>query len=75
MSPKTKLLARNNKTWRGCSGSPSAPLSNYTRGQTNIIWQNRNMTRHDALVWLSLAGLFAAYCATLWVFLMAAIRG
>ena len=25
------------------------------------------MTR-DVLLWLSLAGLFAAYCATLWVF-------
>jgi hypothetical protein len=25
------------------------------------------MTRNDVLVWLSLAGLFAAYCATLWV--------
>jgi hypothetical protein len=24
------------------------------------------MTRDDVLVWLSLAGLFAAYCATLW---------
>ena len=75
VAPNTKLLARNNKTWRGCSGSPLAPLSNCTRGQTNITWQNRTMTRHDALVWLSLAGLFAAYCATLWLFLMAAIRG
>jgi hypothetical protein len=73
--PKTKLLARNIKTWRGCSGSPSAPLSDCTRGQTNITWQNRTMTRHDAPVWLSLAGLFAVYRATLWVFLMAAIRG
>jgi hypothetical protein len=26
------------------------------------------MTRNDVLVWLSLAGLFVAYCATLWVF-------
>ena len=26
------------------------------------------MTRNDVLVWLSLAGLFAAYCATFWVF-------
>jgi len=24
--------------------------------------------RDDVLVWLSLAGLFAAYCATIWVF-------
>jgi len=33
------------------------------------------MTRRDALVWLSLAALFAAYCAALWVLLLAAIRG
>jgi hypothetical protein len=26
------------------------------------------MNRDDALIWLSLAGVFAAYCATLWVF-------
>jgi hypothetical protein len=26
------------------------------------------MTRNDVIVWLSLAGLFAAYSATLWVF-------
>lgn len=26
------------------------------------------MTRYDVLVWLSLAGVFAAYCVTIWVF-------
>jgi len=26
------------------------------------------MTRNDVLVWLSVVGLFAAYCAALWVF-------
>src|SRR4029078_316957 len=50
------------------SGSASAPPSNCTRGQTHVICQNRTMTRNDVLVWLSLAGLFAAYCATFWVF-------
>jgi hypothetical protein len=24
------------------------------------------MTRYDVLVWLSLAGVFTAYCVTLW---------
>ena len=33
----------------------------------HIICQNRTMTRNDVLVWLSLAGLFAAYCTTFWV--------
>ena len=65
---QTKSLARNHKTGCICSGSASAPPSNCTRGQTHVIWQNRTMTRNDVLVWLSLAGLFAAYCATLWVF-------
>jgi hypothetical protein len=36
-----------------------------TRGQTNVTWQNRTMTRYDVLVWLSLAGVFAAYCITI----------
>jgi len=37
-----------------------------TRGQTNVDWQNRTMTRYDVLVWLSLAGVFTAYCVTMW---------
>ena len=36
-----------------------------TRGQTNVTWQKRTMTRYDALVLLSLAGVFAAYCITI----------
>ena len=39
-----------------------------TRGQTNVDWQNRTMTRYDVLVWLSLAGVFTAYCVTMWAF-------
>jgi len=56
-------------TRRG-AGVPVAigTAENCTRGQTHVIWQNLTMTRNDVLVWLSLAGLFAAYCATLWVF-------
>jgi hypothetical protein len=33
--------------------------------QTNVTWQKRTMTRYDALVLLSLAGVFAAYCITI----------
>jgi hypothetical protein len=39
-----------------------------TRGQCNIIWPTRTMNRYDVLVWLTLAGVFTAYCATFWVF-------
>ena len=61
---------------RECHALPAIPAGplvigtaeNCTRGQTHVICQNRTMTRNDVLVWLSLAGLFAAYCATFWVF-------
>ena len=48
------------------SNERSAPLS-IALWLSNVILQDRTMTR-DVLLWLSLAGLFAAYCATLWVF-------
>jgi hypothetical protein len=67
LAAKRKSLARNHKTGRGCSGNASALPRYCTRGQANVIWQNRTMTRDDLLVWLSLAGLFASYCATIWV--------
>ena len=39
-----------------------------TRGQTNVDRQNRTLTRYDVLVWLTLAGVFTAYCVTMWAF-------
>jgi len=64
---KTKSLAGNHKTECECFGTHQRRRVTALAAKPNVIWQNRTMTRDDVLVWLSLAGLFAAYCATFWV--------
>ena len=64
---KTKSLARNHKTGRGCSGSPSAPPSTALAAKSALA--ARTMDLDDVLLWLSVFSLVAGRGMAIWVLL------
>jgi len=65
LAPKTKLLARNNKTRCRCSGNPSATAGTASR----LIQHPRaapTMNRDDGLFWISLIWFVVLCGAELW---------
>jgi len=68
LAPKTKLLARNNKTRCRCSGNPSATAGTASR-LIHHQWAAPTMNRDDALIWLSLFWFVALCGLALWAFL------